>query len=288
MARERDGKMKIGDAAFCALDVETTGLPSISRIVEIGAVRFRLGEQGEHFQTLVDPGCPIPSNVSMIHGITDDMVAGAPRAPEMLAELIEFTSGCTLLAHNARFDASIISTELSRARLRMPPSDVICTIVTAKRLLPKMPDYKLKTLVRELGIEVEHHHRALSDARAARDIFERAVTSSEGWKKKSLGYYLERCSWGTLGCEPDEEMGVPPELEEVGRAIGEAIDCASEIVLTYRLEKKRPWAVQVRPLNVLCYNGNAYLEAECNDGQLRSFRLEKITSIRMQPAEWAD
>lgn len=277
--------VKASEATFCAIDVETTGLSSISRIVEIGAVRFKPGQDAEHYETLVDPGCPIPPGVSVIHGITDDMVSGAPQAPQVLEELIDFIEGSVLVAHNARFDASIIGTELSRARVSMPESHVLCTIMAAKRLLPEMPNYKLETLVEELGIQVDGHHRALSDARAAREIFEAALRRPRGWKDKPLGYYVQKCSWGMLGGDVDPEEGIPPELEEVGRAISDAIDCSTEIVLTYSRERKKPLATQVKPLELLCFKGNAYLEAECHDGMLRSFRLERITSVRHQPAE---
>ena len=74
----------IAEVSFCALDLETTGLSSLSRIVEVGAVRFRLGEEGEQLQTLVDPGCAIPGSASRVHGITDEMVRGAPPARQVL------------------------------------------------------------------------------------------------------------------------------------------------------------------------------------------------------------
>src|SRR5450830_1194991 len=80
-AKEKD--MPLSDAGFCAVDLETTGLSSFSRIVEVGAVRFKVGKEGEHFQTLVDPGCAIPPGAMRVHGITDEMVAGSPQAREV-------------------------------------------------------------------------------------------------------------------------------------------------------------------------------------------------------------
>jgi DNA polymerase-3 subunit epsilon len=57
---------------YVALDLETTGLnPDKDAIIEVGAVKFRDGEIVEEFTTLVNPGRPIPPEITMITGITD-------------------------------------------------------------------------------------------------------------------------------------------------------------------------------------------------------------------------
>jgi len=88
-----------------------------------------------------------------VHGITDEMVAGAPQAREVLEELVEFAAGCVLVAHNARYDVSVMSTELVRAGMELPPNDVICTIKASKRFLPQMPNYRLQTVAGVLRID---------------------------------------------------------------------------------------------------------------------------------------
>ena len=269
----------IEEAGFCALDLETTGLSSFSRIVEVGAVRFKIGEQGEHLQTLVDPGGPIPGGAMRVHGITDEMVAGAPRVPEVLEQLLDFTSGCVLVAHNARYDTSILSTELVRAGIPLPPNEVVCTIKASKRFLPAMPNYRLQTVADVLAIDPGGFHRALADALAAKQIFERAVTAEPRWRDRSLSYVLERCSSARLGTGIDAEARVPDDVEEVRLAIDDAIERGVSMIMMYRGGRRPPWPMQVRPICVFSVKGGHFLEAACADGYTRSFRLDKIARI---------
>jgi len=272
-------RTKLKEASFCAFDLETTGLSSFSRIVEIGAVRFKVGEQGESFQTLVDPGCPIPRGAMRVHGITDEMVEGAPRAPEVLKEMMTFSEGCVLIAHNARYDASIMATELVRAGMEFPPNDVLCTIKASKKFLPRMPSYKLQTLNSILGIDPGVAHRALADAVAAKQIFERAVTALPGWGDMGLGECIDGCLYGRMGANIDIDARVPVELEEVRAAIGEAMDSGATMTIVYGGGRRGPWPTQVRPLGFFSVRGGHYLEASCGDGYTRSFRLDRIVRI---------
>lgn len=269
----------ISEARFCAFDLETTGLSSFSRIVEVGAVRFTVGDEGEHFQTLVDPGCPIPGGAMSVHGITDEMVAGAPQAREVLEELVEFAAGCVLVAHNARYDVSVMSTELVRVGMELPPNYVICTIKASKRFLPQMPNYRLQTVAGVLRIDPGGWHRALSDAVAAKQIFEKSVTAEECWREHSLSYVLERCAASRLGANIETDERVPAELEEVLQAIGEAIDCEARMTFVYSGGKRGRWPTEVKPLSTFSVKGAHYLEAECKDGYTHSFRLDKIVRI---------
>jgi DNA polymerase III epsilon subunit-like protein len=99
---------KLSDLVFVAFDVETTGLSPIAcRLVELCAIRFSLGEgQLETFSTLINPGLPIPAEVSALHGITDEMVRDAPEAGAALQNFLNWLGGDrpVLLAHNANFD----------------------------------------------------------------------------------------------------------------------------------------------------------------------------------------
>ncbi len=196
------GNISIAEAIFCAFDLETCGLSSFSHIVEVGAVRFKVGEEGEYFQTLVNPDCLISPDAVRVHGITDEMVSDAPRARQVLENFFEFASGCVLVAHNAKYDIDIVTTELIRTGMELPPNEVICTIKASKRFLPKMPNYRLGTVVKVLGIDHSGYHRALADAVAARHIFERTVTAEPSWENRGLSRFLEQCSSRRLRTKP--------------------------------------------------------------------------------------
>ena len=92
----------LSDVTFVVVDLETTGgTPADCAITEIGAVKVRGGEVLGEFQTLVDPGGPVPAFIQVLTGITTTMLIGAPRIEEVLPSFLEFSRGAVLVAHNA-------------------------------------------------------------------------------------------------------------------------------------------------------------------------------------------
>src|SRR4051794_31550947 len=90
------------DVTFVVVDLETTGgSPAGAHITEIGAVKVRSGEVLGEFQTLVNPGVPIPSFISVLTGITDTMVTNAPGLATVVPAFLEFCGDAVLVAHNA-------------------------------------------------------------------------------------------------------------------------------------------------------------------------------------------
>lgn len=154
-----------------AIDTETTGLGWYERLVELGAVRFRGGRVVARWRTLVDPKRAIPARVSAIHGITDDLVAGAPDAREALLELQRFCEGAALLAHNAVFDRDILAAECARAGVAGPAEPLYCTWRFSKHCIPESPRHGLAALAQHLALPTESPHRALADAELTRRLF---------------------------------------------------------------------------------------------------------------------
>ncbi|OGS59440.1 MAG: hypothetical protein A3J79_12340 [Elusimicrobia bacterium RIFOXYB2_FULL_62_6] len=162
----------LDDALFAFIDVETTGLsPVTSRVCEVALVCSRGGVVAARFSSLVDPGLPIPAEASGIHGITDEMVRGAPSfgavAPRLIAEL----EGAVLVAHNAEFDISFLRMEFARAGLRFPDLPEIDTLPMA-RGFGSFTNNRLGTIAKELEIPAGNWHRALADVEMTRRIFE--------------------------------------------------------------------------------------------------------------------
>lgn len=145
------------------VDTETTGAGVGARLVEVGAIRVKDAKVVEQFQTLVDPEMHIPSYVTKIHGITDAMVAGAPKVRLVLNAFLEFVGDRPLLAHNAAFDRGILAQELQRATLTSPSIPMFCSLKLARRVFPQAPNHKLSTLAVYLKIPDAPAHRALAD-----------------------------------------------------------------------------------------------------------------------------
>ena len=98
------------DVTFCVLDLETTGgSPASCEITEIGAVKYQHGELASSFQTLVDPGLPIPPSIVLLTGITEVMVFDAPKIEEALPSFLEFIGDSVIVGHNVRFDLSFLN-----------------------------------------------------------------------------------------------------------------------------------------------------------------------------------
>ena len=162
------------DVEFVVLDLETTGgSPANDRITEVGAVKIRGGEVLGTFQTLVNPGVPIPPLISALTGITNPMVVDQEPIEVVLPCLVEFLGGAVLVAHNASFDRRFVQANLERHGYQRLANRVVCTARLARKLLPRdeVPNVRLATLAAYLGSTVAPCHRALTDARATVDVF---------------------------------------------------------------------------------------------------------------------
>jgi DNA polymerase-3 subunit epsilon len=160
------------DAVFTAFDTETTGLDAkLNRVVEIGGIRFDKSGISARFNVLVNPGLPMPAEVSKINGITDTMLAGQPVALQVLPDFIRFAGDSILVAHNAPFDISFINEELARNSLPQLKNRVVDTRILAKEVFPGLPKYSLQELAVRFGIEALDAHRAEDDARVCMELF---------------------------------------------------------------------------------------------------------------------
>lgn len=107
--------MNMHTATWAVVDTETTGPdPDTASIVEVAVALFRGGELlGEPRSWLVNPGCPIPDEAAAIHGISNEMVEGAPPFAVVLPELCAAIAAADILVgYNAlHFDLPILERE---------------------------------------------------------------------------------------------------------------------------------------------------------------------------------
>ena len=162
----------LSQVAFCVVDLETTGGAEDSRITEFGAVRVRGGEVTGELSTLVNPHTHIPAGIAVLTGITDSMVAGAPRLADVLPAFLEFAHGCVIVAHNARFDVGFLTRACTELGYPWPSPPVVDTVGLARSVMMRdeVPNHRLATLARHFHASVEPNHRALADARATVDV----------------------------------------------------------------------------------------------------------------------
>ncbi len=161
------------DTTFVVVDLETTGgSASASSITEVGAVKVRGGEVIGEFQTLVRPGEPIPAFIQVLTGITDTMVATAPRIESVLPAFLEFARDSVLVAHNAGFDISFLKEAARSTGHPWPGFRVLDTVHLARQLVAKdeSRNHRLSSLAVFFGATTTPDHRALHDARATVDV----------------------------------------------------------------------------------------------------------------------
>ncbi len=157
---------------FAILDIETTGgSPKTEKITEI-AIFFHDGKKvvGE-WSTLINPEKSIPYFITGLTGITNEMVADAPKFYELAKELVERTENYTIVGHNVNFDYSFIKSEFKRLGFSYDRK-TLCTVKLSRRTFPGHKSYSLGKICKDMGIEIRDRHRAAGDALATVKLFE--------------------------------------------------------------------------------------------------------------------
>ena len=165
--------MSIFERPIVMLDFETTGLsPAMGdRITEVAALRIVGGQVTERYVSLVNCNARIPSFITGLTGITQEMVDAAPSARKVVPELLDFIGCDTLSAHNASFDEKFLVAESERLGHACGHVGLVCSLKLSRRMFPGMPSYKLGMLSRQLGIAFRSAaHRAEADAEVAAQV----------------------------------------------------------------------------------------------------------------------
>ncbi len=163
-------------AHFITLDIETTGLdPHNDEIIEIAAIRTVNGEVTEEFSEFVKPTRPVPNFIKILTNITDEQLASGLSCDIALKRLQAFLGDAQVVCHNSPFDIGFINAHLEKigqSKLHNPNRD---TLELARIYLPFLRDHKLGTVCEFFGIENESAHRAIHDARATAQVFDKLV-----------------------------------------------------------------------------------------------------------------
>ena len=154
---------------IAVIDFETTGLSPTQgdRATEVAIVMLEGDRVVDRFQSLMNAGVRIPPFIEAYTGITNAMIATAPRAATVMADAARFVGGAPMVAHNAAFDRRFWAAELERAD-RPAPHPFACTLLLSRRLYPDAPSHKLGSLAAWHALPSSGRaHRALADAEVA-------------------------------------------------------------------------------------------------------------------------
>lgn len=159
------------DNHITVIDFETTGFSAEQHeIIQIGAVKYRDGQEVDRFERFAEPFYPIPWKITQLTGISTEMVMGAPPIEQSLRELETFLRGETIVAHNANFDMKFLLENFRRHEIDHEKYKVVDTVRLARKSIVGLPNYKLPTLKDFLGIEIGSH-RAIEDCLVTGELY---------------------------------------------------------------------------------------------------------------------
>jgi DNA polymerase-3 subunit epsilon len=164
---------------YAIIDIETTGTSAqYGKITEIAIVLHDGQKVTETFNTLINPECSIPYQITSLTGISNAMVANSPKFYEVAKQIITLTEGRIFVAHNAVFDYSFVKEEFRRLGYTYS-RETICTVKTGRKIIPGHRSYSLGNLCTDLGILITDRHRALGDALATAKLFDILIEKSK-------------------------------------------------------------------------------------------------------------
>jgi DNA polymerase-3 subunit epsilon len=171
---EAQGSPLLEECAFAVVDVETTGMRAgaADRITEIAVVVVHGSRREVVFDSLINPGRPIPPAICAITRITNEMVRQAPCFAEVADHVLAALAGRVFVAHNARFDWSFVSAEIRRARDIALDGPQLCTVRLARRLVKGVRSCGLDNLTQHFGFANPARHRAAGDALVTADLLQ--------------------------------------------------------------------------------------------------------------------
>ncbi|MCX6320092.1 MAG: exonuclease domain-containing protein [Bacteroidetes bacterium] len=176
---------------YAITDIETTGgYAAANGITEI-SIHLHDGQSlvGK-FETLINPGQPIPYYIQSMTGITDKMVAGAPRFEEVAEKIYNLLHDKIFVAHNVNFDYSFIKSHLKESGFDLN-SKKLCTVRLSRKIFPGLPSYSLGRLCQSMGIIIQNRHRAGGDTEATVQLFEKLLAND---KEQHIHKSLQRNS----------------------------------------------------------------------------------------------
>ena len=153
------------------VDIETTGGKAIrDAITEIAVLLIDHGKVTGTWQTLINPGVPIPPFITELTGIHNGMVKSAPRFSEVASELMQVLEGRVFVAHNARFDYGFIKQALKREAFEYT-TQPLCSVKLSRALFPGFKSHSLDALIKRFNLQLPSRHRAFGDCLAIAQFF---------------------------------------------------------------------------------------------------------------------
>ena len=253
-------------------DTETTGLDRGSRMLSLAAIAVDEStyEEIDRCEWTVNPGMPVPPDVTKINGFTDETVKDAPPADQVLREFSEWVGkNRNLVGHYVSYDTGILTWEAGRAGIALPPGLLVLDTCEIARSLRRTKRNSLDALVEHYGIErCGEGHRAMSDADACLQYL-RKVRATE-----HIAY--EWTPWDSAGHDYAYTDALPDPLRHLPDLV------AAGAPLTFRYEDKDGALTErtITPYGWAAKGDGVYFHGFCHLRQeRRTFHVERVLSV---------
>ncbi len=194
----RGNDSRLDENIYVIFDVETTGFNAglSDQMIEIGAVKMKDGEITERFDELINPGYPIDSEITEVTSITNAMVAGKPNEEEVVKRFKDFIGDMPLVAHNAKFDISMLEMAYYKYNLGKLTNPVLDTLEISRTMDRDYSKHSLSALVKRYAVpfDEEHHHRADYDAEGTGYIFCKMIKKMQMMGIETLNDVKKLCA----------------------------------------------------------------------------------------------
>ncbi len=157
---------------FAFIDIETTSLDrDEAHIIEVAILLSKDNGEIDEFQTLIKPPSPIPPHIFELTGISNKMCKNKPEFYEVSQRIYDMLAGKRIIAHNVNYDYEILQKHFAKLGINFK-CEKACTLALSKNFIPGLKSYRLKSLCEFFSLKMTEHHRALSDARATKDLYQ--------------------------------------------------------------------------------------------------------------------
>lgn len=249
---------------YAIVDIETTGSYAAANGITEIAIQLSDGKSiTGSYSTLINPGQPIPPYITAMTGITNSMVAGAPRFAEVAGQIYNLLHDKIFIAHNVNFDYSFIKCHLKEAGFELN-TPKLCTVRLSRKIFPGFPSYGLGKLSHSLGIEITDRHRAGGDAEATAKIF---LLLMENDKENHIQKSLQRNS---------KEWILPPNVPK------EHFDALPYTPGVYYFHNEKGKVVYVGKAANIRYRVNSHFSNNSESRQKQNF-MRHVYGISHQP-----
>lgn len=249
---------------YAITDIETTGSYAAANGITEISIHIHDGTQlvGK-FETLINPGQPIPYYIQSMTGITDKMVAAAPRFEEVAEKIYNLLHDKIFVAHNVNFDYSFIKSHLKESGFDLN-SKKLCTVRLSRKIFPGLPSYSLGRLCQSMGIIIQNRHRAGGDTEATVQLFEKLLAND---KEQHIHKSLQRNS---------KESILPPNVPK------EHFEKLPYTPGVYYFHNEKGKVVYVGKANNIRYRVNSHFSNNSESRQKQNF-MQHVYGISFEP-----